>query len=76
MCEAHYTYDDEGEETQAEGCDLFFCLDHVIATHDGATPKPDTPEWINHMMTDESWAAWREKHPEFVATHKAREGGE
>jgi hypothetical protein len=22
-------------------------------------PKPDTPEWINHKLTDESWAKWR-----------------
>jgi len=22
-------------------------------------PKPDTPEWIHHKLTDPSWAEWR-----------------
>lgn len=30
-------------------------------------PKPDVPEWIGWKLTDESWAAWREEHPEFMA---------
>jgi hypothetical protein len=53
------------------GCGLYFCEPH----HNGGTsgrlcrrcasgrepfePKPDTAEWINHKLTDESWAEWR-----------------
>ena len=32
-------------------------------------PKPDTPEWINWKLTDESWGPWREENPEFVRLH-------
>lgn len=28
--------------------------------------KPETSEWIKHLLTDESWAEWRKKNPEEV----------
>lgn len=31
-------------------------------------PTPDTAEWVNHKLTDESWAEWRAEHPEFAAS--------
>ena len=40
-------------------------------------PKPEHPEWIHHLMTDESWAEWRAKNPKEVAKLSAgapREG--
>lgn len=52
------------------GCGLFFCGWHLFASpplcercmggEEMFTPTPDTLEWINHKMTDPSWAAWRE----------------
>lgn len=30
-------------------------------------PKPDTPEWINHKLTDPTWQSWREENPGEVA---------
>jgi hypothetical protein len=27
-------------------------------------PTPDTPEWMRHQLTDESWARWREDNAE------------
>lgn len=36
------------------------------------TPTPDTLEWIQHKLTDESWAEWRREHPEEVAKMAAR----
>lgn len=30
------------------------------------SPKPDTQEWVNWKLTDESWAQWREENPEIV----------
>ena len=30
-------------------------------------PTPDTAEWIEHKLTDESWAEWRAENPEEVA---------
>lgn len=39
-------------------------------------PTPDTAEWIEHKLTDESWGPWRDENPEAVgamwrATHPA-----
>lgn len=28
--------------------------------------KPEHPDWIKHLLTDESWKEWREKNPEEV----------
>lgn len=63
------------------GCGLFFCEKHL--NHHEKLPqlccrcsprirkpftaKPDTPEWINHKLTDESWDVWRFENPEWVA---------
>ena len=33
-------------------------------------PKEDIQEWIDWKLTDESWAKWREQHPEFVKKYK------
>lgn len=52
-----------------EGCGLFFCGKHLFPNHclrctnEADTPfppKPDLQEWIDHKMTDPSWAKWRE----------------
>ena len=28
--------------------------------------KPETEQWVKHLLTDESWKKWREKNPEKV----------
>ena len=35
---------------------------------------PDTREWIEWKLTDESWAAWRDENPEAVSAMKAAAG--
>jgi hypothetical protein len=58
-----------------DGCGLFFCEDHLghvlcercAAAADPFAPTPDTAEWVNHMLTDESWAEWRAQNPSQVA---------
>ena len=39
-------------------------------------PKADTAEWVNHMLTDESWGEWRELNPDTVAELAKAEGGQ
>lgn len=59
-----------------DGCGLFFCDSHGGGTlcercENGLPPfdpKPDTDEWINHKMTDPTWAEWRAEHAEFPGT--------
>lgn len=57
----------EGEH----GCGLFFCDRHLTYARrwrycercdEGKEPfgaKPDVEEWVQHVETDPSWAAWR-----------------
>lgn len=59
------------------GCGLYFCEYHlwVGGEHDHPQmceacvdetprfePTPDIQEWIDHKMTDPSWAAWRKEN--------------
>ncbi|BDU72926.1 hypothetical protein [Mesoterricola silvestris] len=39
------------------------------------SPSLDVPEWINHKLTDESWAAWRRENPEQVTRLAAQIAG-
>ena len=63
------------------GCGLFFCYEHLeISSSDNEPqmcercsngeesfePTPDTSEWIEHMLTDESWEQWRIENPDQV----------
>lgn len=56
------------------GCGLYFCEEHryEINGHDGVKPKPEIAEWERHMLTHESWAQWRDEHPEETAAIQAR----
>jgi len=67
-----------------DGCGLYFCSQHLfIERHqpqlcercsdgkDHFTPKPDTPRWMHHKLTDDSWAQWRAENPEDVERLKA-----
>ncbi len=76
-----YVCGDVWGETDAEGCGLFFCTKHGGGSlcercdppsEPKFTPKPDSAEWVAHMLTDESWQGWRDEHPEQVTT--LREG--
>jgi hypothetical protein len=65
-----------------EGCGLYFCHEHLFVDenrdepvvlcercHAGQLPylpKPDTLEWVEWKLTDESWQQWRDENPETV----------
>ncbi len=65
-----------GQPYGGDGCGLYFCEAHLQFTDhmngrccarcaDGVVPfdpTPDVPEWVNHKLTDPSWALWREQH--------------
>lgn len=66
------------------GCGLYFCMDHLAYYGEESTqmcvrcieqkppfePTPDTPEWIDWKLTDESWQPWRDENPEEVERMK------
>lgn len=81
-CDTIFRYEDvvdNGEvidqiEYEDVGCGLFFCHDHLYQTekHEGILPKLDSKEWVQFMLTDESWAEWRTENPERVVSMKDR----
>lgn len=66
--------DNPGEHRDGEcmGCGLYFCAAHRFGNHEGFDPKPDAQEWEHHVLTDESWAQWRDENPSRVAEMRAR----
>ena len=61
------------------GCGLFFCDEHLFLERNNPqrcercvdekepfTLKPDTKEWIEWKLNDESWKPWRDENPEEV----------
>lgn len=77
-----------GEEPGAEkGCGLFFCGDHLWFSLVDNDPQmcqrccddeppfeatPDTDEWVQHMLTDDSWEQWRQENPRQVAAMRTQ----
>jgi hypothetical protein len=67
------------------GCGLHFCTSHLLYTpkfgqlcercyprmRKPFTRKPDVREWVEHKLTDESWAQWRAENQLEVAAMKA-----
>lgn len=61
-----------------EGCGRYYCADHRGCLDDeGGCPhdlrapvSPEHPDWLRHVLTDESWQQWRDENPAEVA--KAR----
>jgi hypothetical protein len=66
-----------------EGCGLFFCGDHMTGLDTlqrceccaqgkpPFKPSPDHPQWVQHQITDSTWASWRAQNPELVAKMRA-----
>jgi hypothetical protein len=64
-----------------KGCGLYFCAKHQVGRWQRCTrcknyrqpydAKPDVREWIEHKLTDESWAKWRKANPKEVAFLRA-----
>ncbi len=68
------------------GCGLFICGEHTHAKEDciqlcqhcadrrrkKLVPSEDHPEWIEHKLTDDSWAHWRAENPAEVIAMQAK----
>lgn len=75
VCEGT-TCDREGEDGEdGLGCldideldkDLFVCGEHTCRDVDEDDLPPEHPDWIAHLLTDESWQKWRDENPLQVA---------
>jgi hypothetical protein len=72
-----------------DGCGLYFCGEHLLLVAGGSHRQqcerciagqppfeatPDTREWIEWKLTDESWEAWRDENPQAVSVMKTAAG--
>jgi hypothetical protein len=62
FCSNHQHFDEEGTQL----CER--CMKSEDEDYEPFEAKPDTDEWINHKLTDESWAEWRKENPNFLPT--------
>lgn len=43
---------------------LFVCGQHTCRDVDESDLPPEHPEWVEHLLTDESWERWRLENPD------------
>lgn len=61
-------YGCECDECSEDGFpDVFLCGEHGHEDVTDPSARPEHPDWIAHLLTDRSWAVWREENPEKVA---------
>jgi len=79
-----YVCGDQPPGYNEHGCGLHFCDEHMhyseskkvqlcgkcLTGRPPYKPKHEHPEWVNHILTDDSWSDWREKNPDMVNEYK------
>lgn len=50
---------------------LFVCGKHTCADVDETDLPAEHPEWVAHLLTDDSWQKWRDENPNRVAELEA-----
>jgi hypothetical protein len=74
VCDDHNGGDEDDpdyEEFDDLAHPIFVCSKHTCADVDESNLPPEHPEWVEHLLTDESWQQWRDENPESVATLRA-----
>lgn len=76
FCEKHKKYTGfkcDGSEELCDheeddcGCEFANVCERCATTDQPSFPyKPETKEWVTHLLTHESWEEWRNKNPEEV----------
>lgn len=46
---------------------IFVCGEHTCRDVDESDLPAEHPAWVRHLLTDASWAKWRDENPERVA---------
>lgn len=73
FCSEHRSHDVDPEAEYTDFNRHEFGVCERCANHEPAfDPKPDTDEWVQWKLNDESWAEWREKNPGWVAEHSRK----
>lgn len=65
-------------EGESCGCELFYCDGHSIQSEGhpdcGRGDGPEHPEWIEHVLNDDSWEEFRKTEPYRLWLHLPGEG--
>lgn len=56
----------QGEDKEDYLPDIFTCSDHDRDDVDEDNLPKEHPEWLEHILTDDSWEKWRSEEPAFV----------
>jgi hypothetical protein len=59
-----YFCEDHRKMVATESGEFVSLCERCANQADPFDPTPDTPEWMRHQLTDESWARWREDNAE------------
>lgn len=62
FCSAHLSLRSSDDD------DAEFVCERCATGQEPFNRKPDVPEWAEHVLTDGSWAQWRQENPAQVAT--------
>lgn len=66
-CERDYVDDEDArgcmDLDELEKPALFVCGDHTCADVDEDDLPPEHPDWVTHLLADESWEQWRVANP-------------
>jgi len=71
----------EVDLNEDDGCGLHFCSKHLTGNHlcqrcakgkKEYAPKADHPEWVQHVLTDDSWGKWRDENPKYAEKYKGQ----
>ena len=70
---------DLGLAYMCDRCELFYCAKHLLFSSEGQqicdscndeqappSPKPNTDEWVHHVLVHPSWRQWRDDNPSKV----------
>jgi hypothetical protein len=63
---------DRDEEDHEELPNVFTCGNHTLEDVDEDNLPKEHPEWLEHILNDESWAKWRGEEPAFVELYKTQ----
>lgn len=60
FCTKHHEYKEFGNDESVRVCE------RCLKGKESFDEKPDTKEWVEWKLTDESWQQWREENSELV----------
>jgi len=83
FCEKHTNYVEfdsmwdmikEESKEDKQGNECYPLCERCAKNEEPFNYKPESKEWLEHIISDESWEIWREKNPKILKTYKEQLG--